>query len=88
MDHLAVNYALAEANQRVKNIQSQVDGFVIGRTIKILCEWRDQPHGKSRPNLQGKTYEVTGAIVEGYRDVQLWLRGLSCAIPARFVEFL
>lgn len=72
----------------------QAHRAVRGRRVKIVHEWHDQPIGRSRPNLIGKEYIVSGANVDPADNIRigvavsLWLEGLSCAIPVEYVEIL
>ncbi len=58
-----------------------------GMRVRIVKDWRDQPIGRSKPNLKGREYAVRGVLMER-EDLELWLEGLDCAIPFDHVELL
>lgn len=58
-----------------------------GMRVRIIKEFHDQPWGKSKPNLIGKEYEVTGITMFG-RQISVSLKDLWCSPWLDQVEFL
>lgn len=69
----------------------QANSALKGRRVRITHEWHDQPIGRSKPDLKGKVYLVTGVVFETLwpdSAASLWLEGLNCAVPCQYVEIL
>ncbi len=79
----AVNETTAEIQQRIKTTQE----MMIGRNVRIVTEWRDQPFGSSKPSHYGKLFKVREAWY-GEGRWSLFLGDFRCGIWLREVEFV
>jgi hypothetical protein len=77
-----------------KNLQADIQKLVrsfeelyIGKRVRITQPFHDQPFGKSRPNLEGKTYVIERVSADTF-GVSLALAGVRMMIQPDEVEVL
>ena len=70
-----------EIKERIKGIGE----LFIGKPVRIITDFRDQPFGISRTNLKGRVFTVVSA---GFDSGRVWLSlsGLRCAVWLSDIE--
>jgi hypothetical protein len=71
----------------IVNLIGEANLYVIGHHVKFIKDFRDQPFGRSLPNLRGKTYVVDAIGFDGTR-FHLRLQGLRCSAWLTDVAFV
>jgi hypothetical protein len=82
---------LAEMAAQVEEIEKRAAALVEGRTVRVIKDFRDQPYGRSKPNLKGKPFRVAALFLAPVPV--LWLatesgRVLGAGIELAGVEFV
>lgn len=86
MSDSSIKAELAAFAQRRIAFDREGDDLVRGRVIRIVKPHRDQPYGRSKPNLEGNQYVVNSLTTDGY-NIWVVVDGLDVGIPLNRVEF-
>lgn len=86
---------LEEFKKRFDQLQKEFRAYekknLVGKMVSITAkEFRDQPYGRSMPNLSGKNFKVSAAFLDVHLDsVYFYLDGLRrTSISLEEVEFI
>jgi len=57
-----------------------ISDMLKGKTVEIVSNFNDQPHGRSKPSLKGKRFTVKSAYTEARHEGEIHLQcdGLWC----------
>lgn len=89
-DDFAIAAAVLKCTQVSRKLHAAertLSAAVKGRRARIVADFRDQPFGRSKPNLRGQEVEVVGGHVFG-DDVVVELRGIQRCARMTDLQFL
>jgi hypothetical protein len=76
MKLVRAEYLVDEAMKTAMYAAGQIQNMIIGHPVKVIREWRDQPYGKSKPDLNGQTRRVIGVMVNAVNgEIQVLMEG-------------
>ncbi len=57
-------YLVDEAMKTAVYASGQVRTMLLGHSVKVFKEWRDQPFGKSKPDLNGEIRQIVEVLID------------------------
>jgi hypothetical protein len=79
---------LIESKRRVLALTlNEIDSFCVGKRVKIISNYNGQPHGRSKPPLTGRIFEVE-YVSTNDSEIQFGLKGQNLFVRLHEVEFV